>query len=371
MGVRIGWGLWLCALLLGAPAAFAQPALTPAQEVGRAIFFDASLSEPSGQSCASCHAPEAGFASPGGAIVEGAMPGRFGNRAPPTIAYAAFTPILHWDKVEKTFSGGQFRDGRAADLVEQARGPFLNPLEMNNPDIDSVCRKVAGGAYAADFKMAFAEPLDCKTNGVQRILQALSAYEGGPEVNPFSSKYDGALAGKVQLTAQEVRGYQLFQGEAKCEKCHPSSPGPRGEPPLFTDFGYDNIGAPKNPKNPFYAQPKDFNPDGAAYIDGGLGAFLKKPAEYGKFRSPSLRNITVNEETRAYMHNGSLIGLKEVLAFYNKRDAEPGRWAPEVAATVNKDDLGDLKLSDQDIEDLLAFLRTLTDGYKPSVTTAR
>ena len=315
MRVRIGWGLLLCPLLAWAGAAFAQPAtgqhMTPAQELGRQIFFDGSLSEPAGQSCASCHAPQAAFASPGGAILEGTVTGRFGNRTPPTIA------------------------------------------------------------YAADFKMAFAEPLDCKTNGVQRILQALSAYEGGPEVNPFSSKYDGALAGKVQLTAQEVRGYQLFQGEAKCEKCHPSSPGPRGEPPLFTDFGYDNIGAPKNPKNPFYAQPKDFNPDGAAYIDGGLGAFLKKPAEYGKFRSPSLRNITVNEETRAYMHNGSLIGLKEVLAFYNKRDAEPGRWAPEVAATVNKDDLGDLKLSDQDIEDLLAFLRTLTDGYKPSVTTAR
>lgn len=369
MRAQVGWGFWLCSLLFGASAAIAQPAMTPIQELGRAIFFDASLSEPAGQSCASCHAPDAGFASPNAAILEGAVPGRFGNRTPPTIAYAAFTPILHWDKVEKTYSGGQFRDGRAADLVEQAKGPLLNPVEMNNPDIDSVCRKIAAGSYAADFSRAFAEKLDCASNGVSRMLQALSAYESGPEVNPFSSKYDLALAGKVQLTVQEVRGYRLFQGEAKCEKCHPSSPGPRGEPPLFTDFGYDNIGAPKNAKNPFYAQPKDFNPDGTAYVDGGLGAFLKKPAEWGKFRSPSLRNISVNEASRAYMHNGSLVGLREVLAFYNKRDIEPEHWAPEVADTVNKDDLGDLKLSNQDIEDLLAFLRTLTDGWKQTITS--
>jgi cytochrome c peroxidase len=366
MRASVGWGFWLCSLFFGATTAIAQPAMTPVQALGRAIFFDASLSEPAGQSCASCHAPDFGFASPIGAILEGAVPGRFGNRTPPAIAYAAFTPILHWDKLEKTYSGGQFRDGRAADLVEQAKGPLTNPVEMNNRDLASVCRKVAAGSYAAAFAAAFAEPLDCATTGADRILQALAAYEAGPEVNPFSSKYDLALAGTVQLTAQEVHGYQLFKGEAGCERCHPSSPGPRGEPPLFTDFGYDNIGAPKNARNPFYAQPRQVNPDGASYIDRGLGAVLKRPAEYGKFRSPSLRNIAVNEATRAYMHNGSLIGLREVLDFYNRRDADPGRWAPEVADTVNKTDLGDLKLSDQDIDDLLAFLRTLTDGWKPA-----
>ena len=295
----------------------------------------------------------------------GAVPGRFGNRTPPSIAYAAFTPILHWDKVEKTFAGGQFRDGRAGDLVEQAKGPFTNPVEMNNPDMEAVCRKVADRPYEKDFAAAFAEPLDCATNGVVRILQALSAYEGSAEVNPFSSKYDRALHGQAALTPQERRGYDLFRGQAGCERCHPSTPGPRGEPPLFTDFGYDNIGAPKNPQNPFYTQPRDVNPDGLAYIDEGLGGYLKRPAENGKFRSPSLRNIAVDEETRAYMHNGSLIGLKEVLVFYNKRDALPGRWAPEEPRTVNKSDLGDLKLSDQDIEDLLAFLRTLSDGWEP------
>lgn len=361
MRARSGWGIWLCVLFFGTNAAIAQPV----QELGRALFFDASLSEPAGQACASCHAPQAGFASPGAAILEGAVPGRFGNRAPPAIAYAAFTPILHWDRAEKSYSGGQFRDGRAADLVEQAEGPFLNPVEMNNADMGSVCRKVAAGPYEAGFIRAFAAPLDCAGDGAARILQAIAAYEGSAEVNPFSSKYDWALAGKARLTAQEMRGYQLFRGPARCERCHPSSPGPRGEPPLFTDFGYDNIGAPRNPKNPFYAQPKDFNPAGAAYVDGGLGAFLKKPAEWGKFRSPSLRNIAVGEQTRAYMHNGSLTGLREVLDFYNRRDAEPGRWTPEVAETVNRDDLGDLGLSERDIEDLLAFLRTLTDGYQP------
>ncbi len=347
------------------PAAADEPALSPIQQLGRALFFDARLSEPEGQSCASCHAPEAGFASPSTAILQGAMPGRFGNRAPPGISYAAFTPILHWDKVEKSFSGGQFRDGRAADLVEQAKGPLLNPLEMNNPDLGAVCGKVAAAPYAGDFTQAFAEPLDCATNGVSRILQALAAYESSAAINPFNSKYDLALAGRVRLTAQELRGYDLYRGQAGCERCHPSTPGPRGEPPLFTDFGYDNIGAPKNPRNPFYSQPASVNPDGRGYIDKGLGAILKRPSENGKFRSPSLRNIAVNETSRAYMHNGSLIGLRQVLAFYNERDVDPRRWVAEEPSTVNHRDLGDLKLSDQDIEDLLAFLRTLTDGWTP------
>ena len=368
MGFRFGRISALLAASLMTPPALAQPAMTPMQQLGRSIFFDAALSEPAGQSCASCHVPDAAFASPGAAIAEGAVNGRFGNRAPPTAAYAAFTPVLKWDRVEKTYAGGQFRDGRAADLVEQAKGPFTNPVEMNNPDLGAVCGKIAAGPYADDFARAFAEPLNCSTNGVDRILQALAAYEAGPEVNPFNSKYDYALAGRAQLTAQEMRGYELYRGQANCERCHPSSPGPRGEPPLFTDFGYDNIGAPKNPANPFYRQPAEINPEGSGYIDEGLGAVLKKPSENGKFRSPSLRNIAVNEATRAYMHNGSLKGLREVLDFYNKRDAEPGRWAPEEPATVNQDDLGDLKLSDRDIDDLLAFLRTLTDNWQPGRT---
>jgi cytochrome c peroxidase len=361
---RARW-VWLWPLLWGSSAALAQPALTPMQALGREIFFDASLSEPAGQSCASCHAPQAAFASPGGAILEGAARGRFGNRAPPSLAYAAFTPILHWDKEEKSFAGGQFRDGRAADLVEQAKGPLLNPVEMNNPDLGAVCRKAAASSYAADFARAFAEPLDCAADGAARLLQALAAYEASPEVDPFSSKYDLALAGKAQLTAEEMRGYRLFRGQAGCERCHPSSPGPRGEPPLFTDFGYDNIGAPKNPTNPFYTQPRRINPAGAAYIDEGLGGTLGRPAENGKFRSPSLRNIAVNETSRAYMHNGSLVGLRQVLEFYNARDVAPGRWTPEEPRGVDKTGLGDLKLSERDIDDLLAFLRTLTDGWTP------
>lgn len=359
----------LAATLLSSPILAQQAPLTAVQKLGRAIFFDESLSEPAGQSCASCHAPEAAFASPGPAIVQGVVPGRFGNRAPPSVAYAAFAPILKWDKNEKTYAGGQFRDGRAADLVEQAKGPLTNPVEMNNPDTAIVCRKIAARPYEADFARAFDEPLNCAGNGLDRILQALAAYEGSPEVSPFNSKYDYAATGRVRLTEQEMRGYELYRGQAKCERCHPSSLGARGEPPLFTDFGYDNIGAPKNPANPFYDQPKEINPAGADYVDPGLGGFLHKPSELGKFRSPSLRNIAVNENDRFYMHNGSIKGLRAVLDFYNKRDSEPGRWVPEIADSVNKDDLGDLKLTDRDIDDLLAFLRTLTDNWTPTLTS--
>ena len=360
--------------LAACPPTGAQVEQSPQQRLGRAIFFDISLSEPQGQACASCHAPAAGFTSPlsanntKAAVVPGAAPGRAGNRTPPSVAYAAFAPPLHWNRRDKTYVGGQFRDGRAADLADQAKVPFLNPLEMNNPDGATVCAKVARASYAGGFAVAFDRPLDCATDGFDTIVRALAAYEMSREVNPFSSKYDAWLAGKTALTAQERHGLELYRGQAKCDQCHPSKPGPGKRPPLFTDFTYDNVGAPKNPDNPFYHQAAAFNPAGTAYIDEGLGGFLKKPDQFGKFKVPTLRNIAAGGEgfVRAYLHNGSLKGLKEVMAFYNRRDIEPDRWRPEEPRNVNKDELGNLKLSDKDEDDVIAFLRTLTDGWSPS-----
>jgi cytochrome c peroxidase len=372
--MRRRFGIGVCAVvLLFRPAIAAEAELSPLQLLGKRIFSDPTLSEPAGQSCASCHAPEAGFTSPDGqrnakeAVLAGALAGRAGNRTPPSVAYAVFSPILHWDKGERSYVGGQFRDGRAADLVEQAKGPFLNSLEMNNPDGASVCRKVTRTGYQQDFAAIFAEKLDCAANGFERIAQALAAYESSDEVSPFSAKYDAALAGRARLSEQELRGLQLYRGPAKCERCHPSKPGPRGERPLFTDFGYENVGTPRNPANPFYRQDKAFNPDGGTYVDEGLGGFLHKPSEDGKFKTPTLRNVAAGGEgfPRAYMHNGALKSLKEVLDFYNKRDSEPGRWPAEEPRNVSHTDMGDLKLSEQDEEDIIAFLKTLTDGWKP------
>ena len=339
-------------------------ALTPKQKLGKKLFFDKDLSTPVGQSCADCHAPEKGFADPNPDIPvsRGVHKDRFGNRNDLPAAYAAFSPTFHYDPNEGLYVGGQFWDGRAEDLTEQAKGPFLNPLEMANPDEKAVVDKVRHSEYADLFRtvfgaVAFKDPNE--TYGM--IAEAIAAYEESHELNPFNSKYDFFLAGKVSMTEQEKRGLELFEAEEKgnCAACHPSQPSADGTPPLFTDFTYDNLGAPKNPENPFYYLPEKFNPDGINFIDLGLGGVLEKPSEIGKFKVPSLRNVA---KTGPYFHNGFFKNLRQVVVFYNTRDVGP--WPPpEVGVNVNRDELGDLGLTEQEIDDIVAFLHTLTDGY--------
>jgi cytochrome c peroxidase len=294
--------------------------------------------------------------------------------------YMAFSPAFHFDPKEAHYVGGQFWDGRAATLEEQAKGPFLNPLEMANPDRRAVVEKVRRAAYAGMFDKVYGkDALKEVDPAYERIAAALAAFERGPELQPFSSKYDAWLAGRAKLTKQELRGLKLYEDEKKgnCAACHPSQRGPKGEPPLFTDFTYDNLGVPRNPANPFYGQDKAHNPDGQRFVDRGLGAAVNKPAEDGKFKVPTLRNIA---RTAPYMHNGYFTTLRGAVAFYNDRDvrkrcpkdlpeAEANRrkcWpAPEVAANVNTDELGRLGLSEREVDDIVAFLRTLDDGYKP------
>jgi cytochrome c peroxidase len=354
-------------LLVGqnAPAA----PLTPEQQLGKKLFFDPSLSEPAGQACANCHAPENGFSDPANRVISpGIVPARFGNRNAPSIAYAAYSPRFGFDKEETVYVGGQFLDGRAASLEAQASGPFTNPLEMANPDMKAVLAKVRQAPYANRFNKIYGrDALDNEHTGIQYIEAALSAYERSVELNPFSSKYDAWLAGKEELTAQEQRGLEIFEAEDKgnCAACHPSRPAKDGTPPLFTDYTYDNLGVPANPDNPFYHQDRRFNPDGAAYVDKGLGTPLGDATQDGKFKVPTLRNIAL---TAPYMHNGVFTTLEEVADFYNSRDTK--RWpAPEVSTNINKDELGDLKLSEQELDDLVAFLNTLTDGYQPTRTS--
>ena len=354
------------------PAMAGPTGLTPLQQLGKEIFMDPTLSEPAGQACMACHSPNTGFTSPSSerngkeAIVEGAFSGRNGNRTPPSVAYASFSPKLSWNAKDKTYFGGQFRDGRSVDLVDQAKGPFLNPVEMNNPSGESVCRKVNASSYGELIATVYGGPLDCEAAGFEQVVKAIAAYETSTEVNAFSSKYDAYLKKRVQLTAQEMRGMKLYQGQAKCDQCHPSKPGPHGEAPLFTDFTYDNIGAPRNLENPFYAQSVDINPNGAAYVDSGLGATVKKQRELGKFKVPTLRNIAAGGTgfVRAYLHNGSIKGLKEVMEFYNRRDVVPNKWQPEEPLNVNRKELGNLKLTSAQEDDVIAFMQTLTDGWK-------
>jgi len=206
------------------------------------------------------------------------------------------------------------------------------------------------------------EALDDPEEAFNHMADAIAAYEMTPEFTPFDSKYDQYLAGEVHLTARELEGLDLFESEEKgnCAACHPSQLGPDGSPPLFTDFTYDNLGTPKNPENPFYFLPAELNPDGVNWVDLGLGPIVSDPEYNGFFRVPTLRNVAV---TPPYMYNGVFHTLYQVVSFYNSRDMAP--WPePEVAMNVNREELGDLGLTPREMESIVAFLRTLTDGYE-------
>jgi len=349
----------------GTSAVAQEVSLTPKESLGKLLFFDPMLSTPPGQACSHCHSPSAGFGNPNQQlpVSRGVHPDRYGNRNDMTASYAAFIPPLSFDESEGLWVGGLFWDGRAASLAEQAKGPPLNPLEMANPDAEAVVAAIREAHYRDRFLEVYGEEaLTDAEEAFEDMADAIAAYEMSSELSPFNSKYDLYLAGEVQLSDGELYGLSLFEDEEKgnCAACHPSRPGPDGSPPLFTDYTYDNLGTPKNPENPFYLLPSEFNPDGVDFVDLGLGPVVGDAEFNGFFRVPTLRNVAA---TPPYMHNGVFHSLYQAVSFYNSRDVGP--WpAPEVATDVNRDELGDLGLTPREMEGIVAFLKTLTDGYQ-------
>ena len=389
----------------------AAPVLTDMEQLGKSIFFDENLSVNGNQSCASCHGPEAGWTGPlsdinaHGAVYEGSIADRFGNRKPPSSAYATPSPILHFviEQKEALFIGGNFWDGRATGeklgnpAADQAQGPFLNPLEQALAAPADVVELVCAANYGHLFRQVWGAEA-CDPSNVDAayddIALSIAAYEASPEVNAFNSKYDDTFRGQAKLTKQEQRGFALFRGKGMCHRCHTSN----GQQALFTDFTYDNLGVPRNPDNPFYMDP-EFNPDGFDWVDEGLGGFLATRMDYhqyadanlGKQKVPTLRNVgkgsceaePENPDciVKAYAHNGYFKSLEGIVHFYNTRDIKPecgdpftteadalaqGCWpAPEVAVNVNADELGDLGLTPEEEAAIVAFLKTLSDGYVP------
>lgn len=382
--------------------------LTPKEMLGKRLFFDAKLSTPEGQSCATCHGPTVGWSGPDSdvnnttVVYPGALEPRFGNTKPPTAAYAGFSPPLHIEE-EGTFEGGMFWNGRAAGwdlgdpVAEQAMGPFLNPLEMNMPDKKSVILKVQESDYAGLFKEVWGpDSLDAENDidgTYERIAHSIAAFERSFEVDKFSSKFDDFWR-KTQeagldvttidetnvdqfmgmgLDDNELQGLVLFNTTGLCAECHIMTSEDGETPPLFTDFTYDNLGVPKNPDNPFYIQDKEFNSDGKNWVDKGLGGFLEgteKYAQYakdnmGKQKVPTLRNVDLRPYegfVKAFMHNGFFKTLKEVVNFYNTRDKEGSDWPPpEITENVNLDEMGDLGLTDEEENLIVLFMKTLSD----------
>lgn len=333
-------------------------------ELGRQIFFDTALSNPPGQSCATCHNPSRSFTDPisaQSATSQGAVAGRFGVRNSPSLSYAAFSPVFQFSEEEQDFIGGQFFDGRAPTLEEQAKHPLLGPGEMNNESATAVIVKVRQASYSGLFKQLFGEQsLENAEVAFAHLAEAVAAFERGPAFSSFSSKFDAFLAGRATLDEGETRGLRLFVDPSKgnCAACHPTTSPGNNLPPLLTDFTYDNLGAPKNPENRFYTTDPVLNPAGAAFVDVGLAATSGRPEDRGRFKVSSLRNVAV---TAPYFHNGVFKTLKEVVHFYNRRDSDG--VVPEVPEGVNHEELGNLGLTDAEEDDIVAFMQTFTDGY--------
>jgi cytochrome c peroxidase len=367
--------------------------LTPKESLGKLIFFDENLSLNHNQSCATCHGPDAGWTGPEaftnahGAVYEGSIPGAFGDRKPPSAAYATQSPVLSVDR-KGLFVGGNFWDGRAtgetlgSPAAEQAKGPFLNPVEQALASAGALVAGVCSSSYGYLFREVWG-PAACDAANVATaydyIGYSVAAYEASPEVNAFTSKFDYTKAGMAKLTNEEQRGYAVFRGQGKCAKCHIAN----GQKPLFTDYTFDNLGLPKNPENPVYSTNADF-------VDPGFGGFLMHRLDYqmyaaenmGKHKVPTLRNVGkgLPDLTKAYGHNGYFKTLEGIVNFYNTRDVRPvcpgayteaqalsaGCWpAPEVSQNVNTAELGDLGLTPDEEAAIVAFLKTLSDGHVP------
>jgi len=364
-------------------SALAEPSLSRAA-LGEKIFNDMSLSASGRQACASCHAAATGHASPNSlpAQLGGPSLDQQGARNSPSIRYLASNSAFHFD-AEGTPTGGFFWDGRASSLQDQAGKPFFNPKEMANESVEALVARLARSSYAAEFAAMFgADIFSRPQDALKRMTLVLQAYEQGPEFQPFDSKYDEFLRGKVALSEQELRGLALFNAKDKgnCAACHPSAKSADGSHPLFTDFTYDNLGVPRNPKLSQNADPAFFDLGLCAKEGGELAA---RRELCGAFKVPSLRNVT---QRLVYFHNGRFDSLREVLQFYVQRDTEPQKWYPLTPdGRVNKfDDLpaelhnnvnrsegpytrkpGEAPaLSEQEIDDVLAFLATLSDGFK-------
>jgi cytochrome c peroxidase len=361
--------------------------------LGRAMFFDKSLSANGRIACASCHDPAFAFGPSNSAAVQpGVRPDRRGFRAAPSLRYLHSLPPFTEhrfdndgdDSIDLGPTGGHTWDGRAGSAHEQARLPLLAPEEMGNANEEAVVRKLARAPYAAQMRTAFGSDVFADpAQAFAAATMALEVFQQSPrEFYPYSSRYDAVLRAQATLTPREARGLALFNDPAKgnCASCHLSSPTPDGAFPLFTDFGHIAIGVPRNEGLPANDDPR--------FFDLGLCGPLRKDfsgkpgaAEYcGRFRTPSLRNVALR---KVFFHNGVVRSLEEAVRFYATRDSDPRHWyGRDARGHVRRyDDLpsryhGNVNteppfgakpgsrpvLNETEIGDIVAFLKTLTDA---------
>lgn len=355
-----------------------QPRVMPAGGmtkplIGQILFFDNMLSHNGSQNCSSCHNPDHAFVDnrvtpADGVVSQGDNPTKFGKRNSPTMLYAKYSPDFHFDEQSQEYIGGQFWDGRAKNLTEQAGMPPIDPNEMGMENKLAVATRLHSvPMYQRFLGQFYGEKVWESYESVYSAMEdAIATFQQENKLlAPFDSKYDLFLKGEAQLTDLEEKGRALFfdQSQTNCSSCHQLQSKDHKEE-TFSNYRYYNLGVPSNPK---LIEVNGFSPD---FVDLGL---FENPnvkgdeKQKGKFKTPTLRNIAV---TAPYMHNGVFKELKTVLLFldsYNnperKINPETGNaWQkPEFEATIAHDKLKAKPLTDEEIEALEEFLNTLTD----------
>ena len=374
-----------------------RPTIAQLSDLGRRIFNDPAYSASGRQSCASCHDPARAFGPPNDRAVQlgGPKLDKTGFRNTPSLRYAhapvAFTQHFLESQVtlgvdDEGPTGGRTWDGRVDTAHDQALMPLMDANEMANADGAAVVQRLKTTSYADEFRRVLSAPgenvFDDADSTLVWVTVALETYEqSAPEFHPFDSKFDAWLYDKTTLSPAEMRGMALFNDMKKgnCASCHPSTrKASTNRPPIFTDFGFVALGVPRNAELRANRDPAFFD----LGLCGPLRTDLAAHPEYcGMFRTPSLRNVALRKR---FFHNGAIRTLRDAVAFYATRDTDPARWYPKSRGKPGYDDLpekywpnvshevpfeplpgGRPRLDDREVDDIVAFLRTLTDGWKP------
>ena len=397
VGILISSGM-LCAAdrtVRSAPSGERSP-LSPAAALGKKIFFDANLSASGRMACSTCHDPRYAYGPANGLAVQYGGPELKtpDYRAVPSLRYVlnyvpvwthvqATNPIEQLTEANEVPAGGYTWDGRFNTLHAQAMFPLFSPVEMDNRSAEELAGKLSHASYAGEFRAVFGQEVFAHPAvAVNEATMAVQQFElEDRSFHPYSSKFDAWLDGKATLTREELRGKELFDDPngGNCASCHLDEVGANGAHPLFTDFQFEALGVPRNNEIPWNRNPK--------YDDLGLcGPFRKDAASRdvsncGLFRTPTLRNVAIRH---VFFHNGEFHSLREALLFYVERDTKPGKWYP-VGADGNAEKFNDVPAryrgnvdttdapldrkpgdkpiwNEQEIDDVIAFLKTLTDG---------
>ncbi len=470
------WGALPPPNLTGQPPKLQGSGYRMVQTLGKLMNFDENMSTLKNQACASCHMPYAGFSGPIPSVnlTMIAYPGSFhfraGKRTAQRYTYSPRFPVLQLYPAQALFLGGNFWDGRSTGYLlqnsdaEQAQHPPVDTQEMGLPDTACIAYRLSQAQYRPLFEAVWGKdsldikfPHDteriCATPGGAAVFgtdttpvklqkedrtranrvydnwgQSISSFEDSPEVSPFTSKVDANINGLYTYTPNEAAGAALFAGKGNCNSCHIDgqrttlAPGQTqvgvyatNARPLFTCFGYSNLGLPLNPRDAFFYQttpdPLGFtpNPYGFGYRDLGLGTFLRSgfgsapnpnsawaqfaPRMDGRQQVSTVRNVAMTPPgstteapgpyfQKEFFHNGYIKSLKQLVHFYNTRDVFPYNvtsgncpagttekvdcWPmPEVPNNIDMS-IGKLGLTDQEENQLVIVMQALTDGFNPA-----